>query len=344
MPSQPPLPPLLTPYLSDQPESSLTVISSVLGATSNWLVLRYLHASLSNTANSNISPESDGSIGSTSRRVVLVSFMRSWDFWKTEAKRLGLDLARLRDKRQFVFVDGLSELFTPPASASSSTVPIGSATHATLPLRNRPTPVPGRGPLAAGSLDRSAPNRPVQGDASNSVKLHFRGRGITALDAIEKDIISELDRQRASSDENEELLLIIDQLDLLLAATGPGLGIGATEMADWVMGLQQHAHATVLTIAADSPLIHNAATNVHGDRTPIETEHAALALGLAHRARTVMQLRMLETGAARDVSGVLRISRGGGWNGEAKHSLDEKELLYYIQRDGGLRVFGRGES
>ncbi|KAJ5475447.1 hypothetical protein N7539_007734 [Penicillium diatomitis] len=343
MPSQPPLPPLLTPYLSDLPESSLTVISSVLGATSNWLVLRYLHASLSNTANSNTSPENNGSIGRTSRKVVLVSFMRSWDFWKTEAKRLGLDLARLRDKRQFVFVDGLSELFTPSASAFS-TVPVGSANHATLPLRNRPTPVPGRGPPAAGSLDRSAQDRRVQGDASNSVRLHFRGRGTAALDAIEKDIISELHRQRASSDENEELLLIIDQLDLLLAATGPGLGIGATEMADWVMGLQQHAHATVLTIAADSPLIHNAATNVHGDCTPIETEHAALALGLAHRARTVMQLRMLETGAARDVSGVLRISRGGGWNAEAKHSLDEKELLYYIQRDGGLRVFGRGES
>jgi elongator complex protein 6 len=58
----------------------------------------------------------------------------------------------------------------------------------------------------------------------------------------------------------------------------------------------------------------------------------------------VMQLRTLETGAARDVSGVLRISRGGGWTDEAGDSLDERELLYYIQRDGGLRVFGRGES
>jgi elongator complex protein 6 len=53
-----------------------------------------------------------------------------------------------------------------------------------------------------------------------------------------------------------------------------------------------------------------------------------------------MQLRTLETGAARDVSGVLRISRGG----DADDSLDERELLYYIQRDGGVTVFGRGES
>lgn len=73
---------------------------------------------------------------------------------------------------------------------------------------------------------------------------------------------------------------------------------------------------------------------------PVESEHAAFAISLAHRARSVMQLRTLETGAARDVSGVLRISRGGG----ADDSLDERELLYYIQRDGGVTVFGRGES
>lgn len=77
--------------------------------------------------------------------------------------------------------------------------------------------------------------------------------------------------------------------------------------------------------------------------TPVEAEHAAFVVGLAHRARSVMQLRTLETGAARDVSGVLRISLGGGWS-VAEDSLEERELLYYIQRDGGVKVFGRGES
>lgn len=96
-------------------------------------------------------------------------------------------------------------------------------------------------------------------------------------------------------------------------------------------------------MAADSPLIHNASTSAAQTATPVETEHAAFAIGLAHRARSVMQLRTLETGAARDVSGVLRISRGGGWD-VAEDSLDERELLYYVQRDGGVKVFGRGES
>jgi elongator complex protein 6 len=59
----------------------------------------------------------------------------------------------------------------------------------------------------------------------------------------------------------------------------------------------------------------------------------------------VMQLRTLDTGAAKDVSGVLRVSKGGEQEehktGEEK--WEEKELLYFVQRDASVRVFGRGE-
>jgi elongator complex protein 6 len=66
----------------------------------------------------------------------------------------------------------------------------------------------------------------------------------------------------------------------------------------------------------------------------------------------VMQLRGLDTGVARDVSGVLRVSRGGGWvpetgpeNGHESHEVwEEREMLYFVQGDGTVRVFGRGES
>lgn len=60
---------------------------------------------------------------------------------------------------------------------------------------------------------------------------------------LEKDIAAVINdlKTSTSGDEQEEpeVLLIIDQPDLLLAATGPSRGIGATEMGDWVMGLQQ---------------------------------------------------------------------------------------------------------
>lgn len=88
MPSQPPLPPLLTAYLSDQREASLTLISSILGATSNWLVLRYLYAALGPSPSSTISIGTDELANGAKRKVVLVSFLRSWEFWRAEAKRL----------------------------------------------------------------------------------------------------------------------------------------------------------------------------------------------------------------------------------------------------------------
>ncbi|KAJ5162169.1 hypothetical protein N7492_007561 [Penicillium capsulatum] len=348
MPSQPPLSPLLTPYLSTQPESSLTLVSSILGATSNWLALRFLYAALHGSAGSNASLGFEDLPNGFKKRVVLVSFLRGWEFWRAEAKRLGLDLARLADKQQFAFVDGLSELFSGPqtGNASSNTSPMNASStpRGTLPLRSQPGSVPGRLPPPVASSERNGNVTARPTEIGVAKKLHFSGRGTAALDALEKDIMAVTQQLKSSLEGGEDLLLIIDQPDLLLAATGPEFGIGATEMAEWVTGLQENAYATVLTLAADSPLIHNASASGHQMATPVETEHAAFAIGLAHRARAVMQLRTLETGAARDVSGVLRISRGGDWSMKTEDSLEERELLYYIQRDGGVRVFGRGES
>lgn len=58
-----------------------------------------------------------------------------------------------------------------------------------------------------------------------------------------------------------------------------------------------------------------------------------------------MGVRALETGAARDVSGVLRITRGGGWEEEEEEGEGrgrEVELLYLVGRDGNVKVFERG--
>lgn len=101
-----------------------------------------------------------------------------------------------------------------------------------------------------------------------------------------------------------------------------------------------------MTLAADSPLIHSSQ-----QPTPLETEHARLVVVLAHQAQMVLQLRGLDTGAARDVSGVLRISKGGAWipetelkdKDEGYEGWEEKEVLYFVQGDGAVRVFGRGE-
>lgn len=98
MPSQPPLPPLLVPYVSSTPQGSLTLICSVLAATGNWLVLRYLYAALGTSPNSNATFGADDTDIGKRRKLVLVSFVRSWDFWRTEAKRLVGDASFYLDR------------------------------------------------------------------------------------------------------------------------------------------------------------------------------------------------------------------------------------------------------
>lgn len=65
-----------------------------------------------------------------------------------------------------------------------------------------------------------------------------------------------------------------------------------------------------------------------------------------------MSVRGLDTGVARDISGVLRITKGYGWDERAEESRtqggrstvdeEEKEVLYFVGMDGGVKVWERG--
>ena len=76
----------------------------------------------------------------------------------------------------------------------------------------------------------------------------------------------------------------------------------------------------------------------------MEINHAALVVGLAHQARLVISLSGLETGAAKDVSGVLRVGRGGAeeQKEDGDGLIEEREVLYFVSGDGGVRVFVKG--
>ena len=98
MPSQPPIPPLLSNHFALPPGSSLTLLTSVLGATSNWLVVRFLYAALACRKTPDAILASDNEA-----KVVLVSWLRDWSFWREGTKRLGVDLT----KSSVAFLDGL---------------------------------------------------------------------------------------------------------------------------------------------------------------------------------------------------------------------------------------------
>jgi len=93
--------------------------------------------------------------------------------------------------------------------------------------------------VPSGGLDRAA----AEAGPGPAKRLHLMGQGAAALDALEKDISDVTSQVKATGAGNDgeeaEVLLIVDQPDLLLAATGRSKGIGATEMGEWVTGLQQ---------------------------------------------------------------------------------------------------------
>lgn len=110
---------------------------------------------------------------------------------------------------------------------------------------------------------------------------------------------------------------------------------------------KQKVNATIVSISADEPLIEP-------QNTTLERSHASFALAAAHEARLVLSCRMLDTGVASDVSGVLRIARGGGWeedvgeggdeDGEAEGEVEGHEYLYHVGSDWGVKVFERGQG
>jgi hypothetical protein len=80
------IPHLLSPYVALPPKASLTLLTSVLGASTNWLVLRYLQSYLGQNLES-LSISSEPEDGE-STKVLLVSFMRDFAFWKDGARKL----------------------------------------------------------------------------------------------------------------------------------------------------------------------------------------------------------------------------------------------------------------
>ncbi|KAF4344612.1 hypothetical protein FBEOM_1407 [Fusarium beomiforme] len=260
------IPHLLEPYISLPPETSLNLITSVLGASANWLVLRHVYSYLRGST--------DGEESTKDTGVVLISFMRDGAFWKDGATRLGLDLEALSRTGRFAFIDGFSGLY---------------------------------------------------GDAKPAVPGARKERILRSskLADIKKEVEGAIADLRVS-----RKVLVIDQLDALLAVTDDSTT--SLTIQDLVLGLRSLVNNSLLTLSADTPLVAAQATT-------LEREHASLVLSSAHAADMVLAVRMLDTGTARDVSGVVRIT-----GPLAECSGGAAEFLYHVVADGGVKVFERG--
>ena len=82
------IPSLLSPYLSPCPPNSLLLLTSVLGASTNWLLLRFLLATFSPKLCSESQNKEGSAINGGEAKVVFISFLRDWEFWRDGGKRL----------------------------------------------------------------------------------------------------------------------------------------------------------------------------------------------------------------------------------------------------------------
>ena len=145
-------------------------------------------------------------------------------------------------------------------------------------------------------------------------------------------------RHLSSRDSSCKIATVFDGLDFLLACLPQTT---SSEVQQMLLELASHVHSIIVTCTADSALVYN----TEASATPLEFEHTTLARSLAHQAKWLFQLRPLDTGQSKEVSGSVRVSKGGAWeSSEMATDLVESEWLFHFRNDGGVKVWGRGEA
>ncbi|TKA42310.1 hypothetical protein B0A54_06759 [Friedmanniomyces endolithicus] len=339
------IPPLLESYLRLPPETSLILLTGTLGCSVSWVVARFAGRVLQQGAGrdglggrdrshrgvggegewggENADGVGNGGAGESGQGVdvLLVSWMRDLAFWKSEIRRGGgVDITKLMKKD--------ADADENESSGGRFTFVDCFTTLSSLPQNDE--------------------------DA--------------LLAELETRITAAITSQRPSPTQHQtpprrrrKKILILDAPSLL-----PTLSLlTALNLSTLLLRLRAlpEIHSTLLTCPSDLPLLSAAITKSSAagesrQRQEVEVESAAFVVQQAGVARWVLGVRELETGAAGDVSGVLRVSRGGGgyadgseeWEGEggsgekegAAEEVREMEVLYLVRRDGSARVFERG--
>ncbi|KAL8905044.1 MAG: hypothetical protein Q9171_006833, partial [Xanthocarpia ochracea] len=145
-----------------------------------------------------------------------------------------------------------------------------------------------------------------------------------AIGEVESSLLKAIDEAKAKS---TRIVLVLDGVDFLLAATEATV----EDVLDSISELREHVHTTIISASADYPLIQT-------QHSPLELKHAGFVMSIAHEAQVIWGVRELDTGSARDVSGVLRITRGPVTDGTSREDVEERELLYFVAGDGGVRL------
>ncbi|EXJ64570.1 hypothetical protein A1O7_00907 [Cladophialophora yegresii CBS 114405] len=303
------MPPAIPPPLVSYLESSLaslhgqTLITSVLGTPSPWLLLRFVYGAMYGVGHD-----------SEARQLGEDSAVRPGE----SPVVFGLDFQVLLRGKKIVYVDGLTD-GSPPAGPGNSSLP--------------PTTK-----LKALTLD----------ELRRSMDVALKSWFTATTDTSTSGVGASSGSSSSAGSADAKSLILLDGIDFLLACQP---FISTVSLQALLSTLRTRSRALVLTCNADAPLLQTATSGNHDGGTPLERNHAHFLTSIAHQSRWVFQLRGLDTGSAKDVSGVIRVSKGGdGGDGENEIStsgrttdLPDTEWLYQLKGDGSVRVWGRGE-
>ncbi|KAL1611541.1 hypothetical protein SLS59_000260 [Nothophoma quercina] len=283
----------------------------------------------------------------------------------------GLDLERLKREKRFGFVDGLSGLVLgeqQPQTQGRATTAISQAqpqiqpqtqpqtalpqrTGNILPVRGPPgrTPIPTRGPPAPPAqpahpaTSRISPSTTLQTNASSVTSGYYT---LTSLDLAHlKSTLTTAITSLASTPQRKTLLVLdTPDLPLALSSTTP------PDLVSLVLTLHNTLSISHILahLQADTPLL-----TPSQPAQPLEIAQYNFLTKMAHMSTRILGTRVLDTGVARDVSGVVRVTEQRvGWTGlgfeeeDTKLAADDsgkgKEFLYQVKGDGSVKVFERG--
>ncbi|KAJ9609094.1 hypothetical protein H2200_006865 [Cladophialophora chaetospira] len=330
------MPPAIPPPLAAYLESSISsphsqiLITSVLSTPPTWLLLRLIYVQLhgvgDDSDNQQLPRRGSGRPESGERKILFVSLTRPLSLWTEMGKKMGLDFHSLLKSGKIIYIDGLGYGSLAPRKDDASLLPM-------LPLRGLTLD------YLEHALDSALASVSTNATASMFTSSEFQPKSRFAAFAPSYEI-----------PEDFQPHIIIDGLDFLLASQ-PSLTTVSVQAL--LSEFRTRSRDLVLTCNADGPLLQTATSANHDTGTPLERNHAHFLTSMAHQSRWVSQLRGLDTGSAKDVSGVVRVSRGGAadddeitsttGSGLPSHDLADGEWLYHLKADGSVRVWSRGE-
>ncbi|KAF2273692.1 uncharacterized protein EI97DRAFT_495863 [Westerdykella ornata] len=351
------IPPLLQPHTRLPTDDSILLVTSTLGASANWLIIRFLCEALGRDRTVQGAAD-DGAVPSEGKEdvaVVLVSWLRDWGFWKNEARKGGgLDLERLKRDKRLAFVDGLTKMCLADlheGKPESAQTPIErfQGPHQRTPLptgRAQPTVLPVRGP--PGRINARIPGPTAGTSIADPASMSSIHQGPVAQFYITsptlKDVRSAIEgaiRHVESTGTQRKTLLILDTPSFLLASNPD---ITTYALSAEVLHLHKFTSHILVHVPADDALI-----SLSEPSQPIEVEGNNFLVKMAHMSTRILSCRVLDTGYAKDVSGVLRITENASARTldllNTERDGDERrgrELLYLVKGDGSVKMFERG--